>query len=81
MIEWIISTVLVTGMVYGVVIYNLLVHERQLTRSGWSDIGVQLKRRVHRRVVRPASGVAVVAAAAGSHSAGSREIAVNALSL
>jgi hypothetical protein len=80
MIEWIISTVLVTGMVYGVVIYNLLVHERQLTRSGWSDIGVQLKRRVHRRVVRPASGVAVVAAA-GSHSAGSREIAVNALSL
>jgi LemA protein len=45
MIEWIISTVLVTGMVYGVVIYNLLVHERQLTRSGWSDIGVQLKRR------------------------------------
>jgi len=45
MIEWVALTVFVLALVYGIVTYNRLVRERQLTRSGWSDIGVQLKRR------------------------------------
>lgn len=45
MIEWILLALLLTALVYAVVIYNRLVSKRQLTRSGWSDIGVQLKRR------------------------------------
>lgn len=45
MIDWIALAVLGVALVCGVIIYNRLVRERQLTRSGWSDIGVQLKRR------------------------------------
>jgi LemA protein len=45
MIEWLLFCGLAALLVYGIVIYNRLVAERQLTRSGWSDIGVQLKRR------------------------------------
>ena len=45
MIEAILITGLLAALIYGVVIYNRLVRERQLTLSGWSDIGVQLKRR------------------------------------
>ena len=45
MIEWFIIAIPALALVYGIVIYNRLVRDRQLTRSGWSDIGVQLKRR------------------------------------
>jgi LemA protein len=42
---WAVIGLLVAALVYGIVIFNRLVRERQLTRAGWSDIGVQLKRR------------------------------------
>ncbi len=45
MIEWIILVGVAAVIVYGIVIYNLLVRDRQRTRAGWSDIEVQLKRR------------------------------------
>ena len=45
MIEWMALVVLGSGLVYGIVLFNRLVRDRQLTRAGWSDIGVQLKRR------------------------------------
>lgn len=45
MTDWIGIGLLVAALVYCIVIYNRLVRERQLTRAGWSDIGVQLKRR------------------------------------
>jgi len=45
MIEWLAIALLVATLVYAIVIYNGLVRERQMTRAGWSDIGVQLKRR------------------------------------
>ena len=45
MSDVIVILLLGAALVYGIVIYNRLVRERQLTRSGWSDIGVQLKRR------------------------------------
>jgi LemA protein len=44
-IEWPVLAALVALLVYAVVIFNRLVRDRQLTRAGWSDIGVQLKRR------------------------------------
>jgi LemA protein len=44
-IEWFIIGIPALTLIYGIVIYNRLVRDRQLTRSGWSDIGVQLKRR------------------------------------
>lgn len=45
MIDWIALALLCALLVYAIVIYNRLVRDRQLTRAGWSDIGVQLKRR------------------------------------
>ena len=45
MIEWILFAVILAILIYGIVIYNLLVRDRQRCRSGWSDIEVQLKRR------------------------------------
>jgi LemA protein len=45
MIEWSIAAALIALLVYAIVIFNRLVRDRQLTRAGWSDIGVQLKRR------------------------------------
>ncbi|MCP4334457.1 MAG: LemA family protein [Gammaproteobacteria bacterium] len=45
MIEWFLITLLIAALVYAIVIYNRLVRDRQMTRAGWSDIGVQLKRR------------------------------------
>lgn len=45
MIEWLIIGLLVALLFYAVVIFNRLVRDRQLTRAGWSDIDVQLKRR------------------------------------
>ena len=45
MIEWLAFGVSAVLLIYGVVVYNRLVRDRQLTLAGWSDIGVQLKRR------------------------------------
>ena len=45
MIEWLFAAVLGAVLVYAIIIYNRLVRDRQMTRAGWSDIGVQLKRR------------------------------------
>ena len=45
MTEWFVIGISALILIYGIVIYNRLVRDRQLTRSGWSDIGVQLKRR------------------------------------
>ena len=45
MIEWFAISMFVLILLYSIVIYNKLVRDRQLTRAGWSDIGVQLKRR------------------------------------
>ena len=43
--DWIVIALLVALLAYAIFIYNQLVRDRQLTRAGWSDIGVQLKRR------------------------------------
>jgi len=43
--EWLLPGLLGAGLVYAIVIYNRLVRDRQRSRAGWSDIGVQLKRR------------------------------------
>jgi len=70
MIEWLAITLLVTTLVYAIVIYNRLVRDRQMTLAGWSDIGVQLKRRQtdrcgqepeypNRKLPRPVAGAAV----------------------
>jgi LemA protein len=45
MIGWIILIIIVVVLGYGVVAYNNLVRQRQLTQEGWSGIDVQLKRR------------------------------------
>ncbi|MEM7563929.1 MAG: LemA family protein [Pseudomonadota bacterium] len=45
MIEWVLAIALVALLVYGVIIYNRLVVDRQRCLAGWSDIEVQLKRR------------------------------------
>ena len=45
MIEWLFAGAFGAMLVYAIVIYNRLVRDRQMTRAGWSDIGVQLKRR------------------------------------
>ena len=43
--DWIVIALLLAPLAYAVIIYNRLVRDRQLTLAGWSDIGVQLKRR------------------------------------
>ena len=45
MIEWSALAGITALIIYGIVIYNRLVRDRQRTRAGWSDIEVQLKRR------------------------------------
>ncbi len=45
MIGWIILIIVVVVVGYGIVAYNNLVRQRQLTQEGWSGIDVQLKRR------------------------------------
>lgn len=45
MTETILIALLLALLVYLIMIYNKLVRDRQMTRAGWSDIGVQLKRR------------------------------------
>ena len=45
MIGWIILIIVVVVVGYGVVAYNNLVRQRQLSQEGWAGIDVQLKRR------------------------------------
>jgi len=45
MTEWILLAGILALLIYTVIIYNLLVRDRQRSRAGWSDIEVQLKRR------------------------------------
>ena len=45
MFGWIILGIIVVVVGYGVVAYNNLVRQRQLSQEGWSGIDVQLKRR------------------------------------
>lgn len=45
MSDWIGFALLLVLLTYLIVIYNRLVRDRQRTFAGWSDIGVQLKRR------------------------------------
>ena len=45
MSEWLWAGALLALLVYAIVIYNLLVRDRQRTLAGWADIEVQLKRR------------------------------------
>ena len=45
MIGWIILGIVVVVVGYGIMAYNNLVRQRQLTQEGWSGIDVQLKRR------------------------------------
>jgi LemA protein len=45
MTPWILLGSLLALLFYAVIIYNLLVRDRQRTLAGWSDIEVQLKRR------------------------------------
>ena len=44
---WIILAVVVAAALYGVVLYNKLVKNRQMVEEGWSGIDVQLKRRAN----------------------------------
>ena len=45
MFGWIILGIIVVVIGYGIMAYNNLVRQRQLTQEGWSGIDVQLKRR------------------------------------
>jgi len=45
MLGWVIAAIIVAIVVYGVVLYNRLVHRRQMADEAWSGIDVQLKRR------------------------------------
>jgi LemA protein len=45
MFGWIILGIIVIVVGYGIMAYNNLVRQRQLTQEGWSGIDVQLKRR------------------------------------
>lgn len=43
--EWFFTALFVALVFLAISIYNRLVEDRQHVNSGWSDIGVQLKRR------------------------------------
>jgi LemA protein len=45
MFGWIILGIVVVAIGYGIMAYNNLVRQRQLSQEGWSGIDVQLKRR------------------------------------
>ena len=45
MTGWIILVIIVAVVGYGILLYNNLVKNRQLSQEGWSGIDVQLKRR------------------------------------
>lgn len=45
MFGWIILGIIVVVVGYGIMAYNTLVRQRQLSQEGWSGIDVQLKRR------------------------------------
>ena len=38
MVAWIILAILVVGALYGIVLYNRLVKNRQMVHEGWSGI-------------------------------------------
>ena len=40
MIEWIFLILVIAMLLYAIMIYNLLVRDRQRTLAGWSDIEV-----------------------------------------
>ena len=45
MFGWIILGIVVVVIGWGIMAYNNLVRQRQLSQEGWSGIDVQLKRR------------------------------------
>jgi LemA protein len=45
MLLWIILAIVALTVVYAIVVYNSLVHTRQMANEAWSGIDVQLKRR------------------------------------
>ncbi len=47
MVTWVILAIVVVAALYGVVLYNKLVKNRQMVGEGWSGIDVQLKRRAN----------------------------------
>lgn len=47
MVTWVILAVVVVAALYGVMLYNKLVKNRQMVEEGWSGIDVQLKRRAN----------------------------------
>lgn len=42
---YLIAAIVVAVLIYGIVIFNRLIRERNLVREGWSGIDVQLRRR------------------------------------
>jgi LemA protein len=42
---YLVAAILVAVLIYGVVIFNRLVRERNMVREGWSGVDVQLRRR------------------------------------
>jgi len=45
MTQWIVLAVVAVVVLYGIVLYNRLVRNKQMVEEGWSGIDVQLKRR------------------------------------
>jgi LemA protein len=45
MLLWIILAIVALTVVYAIIVYNSLVHTRQMANEAWSGIDVQLKRR------------------------------------
>lgn len=43
--SYLVAAIVVAVLIYGVVVFNRLVRERNLVREGWSGIDVQLRRR------------------------------------
>ena len=43
--SYLVAAIVVAVLIYGIVIFNRLVRERNLVREGWSGIDVQLRRR------------------------------------
>lgn len=43
--EWLIIAVVAAAAAYVIVVFNRLIHARNLVREGWSGIDVQLRRR------------------------------------
>jgi LemA protein len=43
--SYLVAAIVIAVLIYGIVIFNRLVRERNLVREGWSGIDVQLRRR------------------------------------